>query len=315
MIIASIAALELKDILSSIVAIGVVGLGVSVAFLFLQAPDLAIVQFLFEIFALIILVRAFVKKDYHKEDPSTINKILVGLTVITLISIFLYSIPVFNLLPPFGKPLLATSQYYIDNSANDTGAANFVSSIILDYRAYDTLGELTVLFTAILGALTILRIRTQRNIIDEAAKKKEGMTLIVKTVTRVSVWMILLYGIYIILHGHLTPGGGFGGGVILALALLNVMLAYGKKFTANWLNINFLHDVEAASATLFLVVGILGIAVGGAFFANYLSKGELFHLISSGTILPLNIIIGVKVAMSLFLVVWVLAGLRLEKGE
>jgi len=315
MIIASIAALEIKDILSSIVAIGVVGLGVSIAFLFLQAPDLAIVQFLFEIFALIILVRAFLRKDYHKEDPAKINKILTGITVVTLISIFLYSVPALNHLPPFGKPLMTTSQYYIDNSAKDTGAANFVASIILDYRAYDTLGELTVLFTAILGALTILRIKSQRNIIETAKKKKDGMTVIVKTVTRVSCWMILLYGIYIILHGHLTPGGGFGGGVILALAFLNVMLAYGKKFTANWLNINFLYDVEAASATLFLLVGILGISIGGAFFANYLSKGELFHLISSGTILPLNILIGIKVAMSLFLVVWVLAGLRFEKGE
>ncbi|HVO76244.1 MAG TPA: hypothetical protein VMT35_19635, partial [Ignavibacteriaceae bacterium] len=79
--------------------------------------------------------------------------------------------------------------------------------------------------------------------------------------------------------------------------------------------INLLYDVEAASATIFLLIGILGLSIGGAFFANYLSKGELFHLISSGTILPLNILIGIKVAMSLFLVVWVLAGLRLEKGE
>lgn len=141
------------------------------------------------------------------------------------------------------------------------------------------------------------------------------MTLIVRTVTRISVWMILLYGVYIIFHGHLTPGGGFAGGVIIALALLNVMLAYGRKFTADWLNIDFLRDVEAASAVLFLLVGIIGISLGGAFLANFLSKGVLFNLISSGTILPLNIIIGIKVGMSLFLVVWVLAGLKPEKGD
>jgi multisubunit Na+/H+ antiporter MnhB subunit len=146
-------------------------------------------------------------------------------------------------------------------------------------------------------------------------QQNDGMTLIVKTVTRISVWMILLYGFYIILHGHLTPGGGFGGGVILALAFLNVMLAYGKKFTADWLKIYFLHDVEAASAVLFLVMGILGISIGGAFLANFMSKGKLFHLISSGTILPLNIIIGIKVGMSLFLVVWALASLKIGKGE
>ena len=93
------------------------------------------------------------------------------------------------------------------------------------------------------------------------------------------------------------------------------MLAYGRKFTASWLNISLLHDVEASSALLFLVVGILGISLGGAFLANFLTKGQLFHLISAGTILPLNIIIGLKVGMSLFLVVWSLASLKIEKGE
>src|SRR5512137_436803 len=111
----------------------------------------------------------------------------------------------------------------------------------------------------------------------------EGMTLIVKTITRISVWMILLYGIYIIFHGHLSPGGGFGGGVIIALALLNVMLAYGRKYTSKWLNIGFLQDVEASSALMFLVMGILGISIGGSFLANFIYKGKLFDLISSGT--------------------------------
>ena len=87
MIIGSIAALEIKDILSAVIAVGVVGLGASISFIFLQAPDLAIVQFLFEIFALIIMVRAFVKKDYHQEEPSKVNKILIGITIITLLAI------------------------------------------------------------------------------------------------------------------------------------------------------------------------------------------------------------------------------------
>ena len=66
-----------------------------------------------------------------------------------------------NLLPQFGEPLMNTAQYYLNNGAADTGAANLVTSIILDYRAYDTLGEIMVLFTAILGALTVLRIKSK----------------------------------------------------------------------------------------------------------------------------------------------------------
>ena len=83
-------------------------------------------------------------------------------------------------------------------------------------------------------------------------KNQTGMTIIVKTVTRIILWIILVYGIYIILHGHLTPGGGFGGGVIIALAFLSILLAYGRGYTAEWLNINFLHEFEASSILLFL---------------------------------------------------------------
>jgi len=145
-------------------------------------------------------------------------------------------------------------------------------------------------------------------------KQTEGMTLIVKTVTRISVWLIVLYGIYIILHGHLSPGGGFAGGVIIALALLNVMLAYGGNFVKRWVNIGFLHDVESSSAALFLALGILGMAMGGGFLANFISKGQLFHLLSAGTIPILNIIISAKVSMGLFIVVWALSVFHLDKG-
>jgi multisubunit Na+/H+ antiporter MnhB subunit len=161
MILGSIIALELKDILSSVISIGVVGLGVSVAFLFLQALDLAIVQFLFEIFALIILVRAFIGKEYHIKEPSKSHVIQTVVTIVVLVSILVLSIDVFRLLPQFGEPIFSTARHYIENGAKETGAANIVTAIILDYRAYDTLGEVTVLFTAILGVLAILRTRSK----------------------------------------------------------------------------------------------------------------------------------------------------------
>ncbi|MBN1996912.1 DUF4040 domain-containing protein [candidate division KSB1 bacterium] len=166
MILGSIVALEMKDILSAIIAIGVVGLGASIAFLLLQAPDLAIVQFLFEIFALIILVRAFTRKENHVQDPSGMNKFIVGLTVLSLLAILYFSLPVFENLPAFGAPKMTVADFYLQNGAKDTGAANLVASVILDYRAYDTLGEITILFTAILGSLTILRMKNR--------SKKEG---------------------------------------------------------------------------------------------------------------------------------------------
>lgn len=145
-------------------------------------------------------------------------------------------------------------------------------------------------------------------------RKTAGMTLIIKTVSRLLVGLIFLYGIYIILHGHLSPGGGFGGGVVLALGLLSVLLAYGREETLKWLRLGLLKDLERLSPLLFLLIGLVGMAAGSAFLANILSKGRLFTLLSSGLILPLNVVIGLKVGLSLFLVVLTMAEFDLSQG-
>jgi multisubunit Na+/H+ antiporter MnhB subunit len=144
--------------------------------------------------------------------------------------------------------------------------------------------------------------------------KTAGMTLIIKTVSRLLVGLIFLYGIYIILHGHLSPGGGFGGGVVLALGLLAILLAYGREETLKWLRLGMLMDLERLSPLLFLLIGLVGMAAGSAFLANVLSKGRLFALPSSGLILPLNVVIGLKVGLSLFLVVLTMAEFDLSQG-
>lgn len=170
MIIGAIAALEIKDVLSAIIAVGIVGLGLSVAFLFLQAPDLALVQFVFEILCMIILIRAFTHRKEHKIDLKS-NVVLVAIAVVILSVVFVLGIFAFKELPSFGKPIARIAERYLTKGPQETGSANIVTSIILDYRAYDTLGEITVLFTSILGAFTILRVigRKQRR----WTKKKE----------------------------------------------------------------------------------------------------------------------------------------------
>jgi len=141
-----------------------------------------------------------------------------------------------------------------------------------------------------------------------------GMTLIVKTVVRLIVWLIFLYGIYIIFHGHLTPGGGFGGGVVLALGFLCVLMAYGRAFIADWLPLPFLRKLDYSSLMLFLAAGLMGMAAGGAFLLNVIAKGKMFSVFSAGFIPILNILIGVKVGLSLFFAVLALAEFDLEKG-
>ncbi len=82
----------------------------------------------------------------------------------------------------------------------------------------------------------------------------KGMSLIVKTITRLTVGLILLYGIYIVLHGHVSPGGGFAGGVIIALSFIHLMLAYGKEETFKRLSKQAASVFESLGAILFLTI-------------------------------------------------------------
>lgn len=127
-----------------------------------------------------------------------------------------------------------------------------------------------------------------------------GMTLIVKTITRLTVGLILLYGIYIVLHGHLTPGGGFAGGVIIALSFIHIMLAFGKDMALKKLSMAAASVLESLGALMFLSIALVGLLGGYFFFNFFLNKGEPFHLFSAGIIPLCNIAICLKVAAGLF---------------
>jgi multicomponent Na+:H+ antiporter subunit B len=137
-------------------------------------------------------------------------------------------------------------------------------------------------------------------------KQETGMTLIVKTVTRLTVGLILLYGIYIVLHGHLTPGGGFAGGVIIALSFIHLMLAFGKEVALRKLSESLASVFESLGAIMFLSIAILGF-IGGYFFFNFfIQKGKPFELFSAGIIPLCNIAISLKVGAGLFAIFAVL---------
>jgi len=144
--------------------------------------------------------------------------------------------------------------------------------------------------------------------------KKVGMTLIVKTITRLTVGLILLFGIYIVLHGHITPGGGFAGGVIIALSFIHLMLAFGKDLALKKLSEAQASFFESLGAIMFLSIAILGF-VGGYFFLNFFSsKGEPFRLFSAGIIPLCNVAICFKVGAGLFAIFAALVFLKIGSG-
>lgn len=165
MIFAAIIAIEVKDLLSSVIAVGAVGFALSLAFLILKAPDLAITQLVVEILCLIILIRATINRDL----PLVIEGRWVFNTVSTalFVAVFLFfAYMALKELPSFGTPIMGVVKKYLEEGISKTGAVNLVAAVILDFRAYDTLGEATVLFTSVIGIMAILR-RPGRKTIEE----------------------------------------------------------------------------------------------------------------------------------------------------
>jgi multicomponent Na+:H+ antiporter subunit B len=142
----------------------------------------------------------------------------------------------------------------------------------------------------------------------------KGMTLIVKTVTRLTVGLILLFGIYIVLHGHVSPGGGFAGGVIIALSFIHMMLAFGREFALKRLSRGLASFFEESGAVMFLAIALLGYT-GGCFFLNFLRKGEPFALFSAGIIPLCNIAISLKVGAGLFCIFTALIALKITRDK
>jgi len=145
-----------------------------------------------------------------------------------------------------------------------------------------------------------------------------GMSLIVKTVTRLVTSFITMYGIYVVLYGHVSPGGGFAGGTILAAGLILVLLAFGKERTEQIVSHRAALEWDSGGALAFLVIAALGY-VAGSFFINLQALGEPYHLASAGTIPLSNVAIGAKVGAGLFGAFLALAvfrpGIRREDGR
>jgi multisubunit Na+/H+ antiporter MnhB subunit len=138
----------------------------------------------------------------------------------------------------------------------------------------------------------------------------KGMSLIVKTMTNVMIGFIFIYGIYIILHGHLTPGGGFAGGVIIAGAFVLKVLAFGSQGTAEKKSEKSASIFESIGGLLFIGVALSGLLLAGTFFLNFLPKGIPLHLLSAGIIPLCNIAISIKVGAGLFSIFLALAAVK-----
>ncbi len=190
---------------------------------------------------------------------------------------------------PFGAAPMQVGQEIVSRAPGETGAANIVTAILLGYRGFDTLGEVTILFVAATAAGLILSGAGA----GDLPKAPGGFIL--KAAADLLFPFLVVLGAYIILHGHLTPGGGFQGGAIMAAAFFIPLLAS----PTSPLNHSTAALVEGFAGTAFIVIGLASLMWGEAFLTPFLGKGTLGDLFSAGSLPLLYLAIGLKVGSEL----------------
>ena len=164
MIIGAIYALHARDLLSAVIAMGIVGYGLVICFLLLKAPDLAIVQIVVETITLVIMVAVVLDSTRQEIKVTADLRSVLNLAAafIVFAGLFYFFFLAIRNLDPLGTHTLRMSEAYVNGAVEKTGSVNLVTGVLFDFRAYDTLGEAVILYTAALGALTLLRMKGKK---------------------------------------------------------------------------------------------------------------------------------------------------------
>jgi multicomponent Na+:H+ antiporter subunit B len=153
---------------------------------------------------------------------------------------------------------------YLEEGAEEAGGPNIVTDVILNYRGFDTNGEVTVIFTALAGVMAVLAARTVEE--DEgSAEPTMSVSPVLAFVVRLIAPFIVLFSIFLVMHGHLTPGGGFQGGAILGSLVIVVSLVLGRRQAARLLPPGIRTWLHAAAVLAFFVVGLSGLVWLGSY--------------------------------------------------
>lgn len=242
------------------------------------------------------------------ENRKKLYNLFCVLACVIFIAILLAT--VFNL-PSFGSSDNPASNEvvarYLEDGMEETGAVNIVAAVILDYRAFDTFGESAVLFLSVICVMMLL-MRDKNNITPDYDREmqedeefdKIRKDVVLKRIAGLLVPLILLYGVYVIVNGHLSPGGGFSGGSIIGAGLILYSAAYGHEKVHSFLN--FKTFTAVCVGCLLTYCGAKGYSffTGANHIESHIPKGIPGNLLSAGLILPLNICVGLIVACTMY---------------
>lgn len=234
-------------------------------------------------------------------------KVSAVVCCIALITILMLAV---SYLPPVGNadnPVNnEVAAKYIEDGMQDTGAVNIVTGMILDYRAFDTFGESNVLFIATCTVLILLRNdkKKGKDSAEEAEKRdsyyEPKKDSILQKITFVLFPIIVIFGIYVILNGHLSPGGGFSGGAIIGAGLILYLNAFGFEKTERFFTEKTYKWISFCSLSFYCLAKSYSFFTGANHLESGIPLGTAGDIISSGLILPLNICVGLVVACTMY---------------
>lgn len=235
----------------------------------------------------------------------------IGVSIVScivLIGVLLYTV---SLLPEYGQEnprAVEVSDRYIEHGLEETGAVNVVAGMILDYRAFDTLGESHVLFAALLCVMILLK-KDKKNMdsrfddyyqIEKDAYFDVSKDSVMQKVGMLIVPCILVFGIYIILNGQNGPGGGFSGGAVMGAGLIIFESAFGFELVDSFFTAKVSMLISFISLTFYCFAKGYVFFMGANHLHNHIPKGIPGAILSGGLILPLNIAVGLVVACTMF---------------
>lgn len=190
-------------------------------------------------------------------------------------------------------------QRYVEKGMEETGAVNVVAGVILDYRAFDTLGESHVLYTAA-TAVFILLLSLKGDGEPELEKKIMQTDPLLRSTARILVPLIIVYGIYVILNGHLGPGGGFSGGAVIGGGLILYAIAFGFEPLDRFLNLKNYRIVVLCALCFYSFAKCYSFFCGANHLETIFQPGIPGRIFSAGLILPLNVAVGIVVACTMY---------------
>ena len=325
-----------KGLLRSIIVYMSYSLIMSIVYLLLESPDLSITEAAVGAGVTTILFFVTLKKihvidaeekiedenpdaqidmtgkqeklpDVNPKHRRLVGKIFTASGILicsAIITVLIYTV---SFLPRFGDPNNPVndevSERYIESGLEETGAVNIVTGMILDYRAFDTFGESCVLFIAVCAVMIMLRSDKQ----DDKEKENNNdrfyepkNDLILQKAAKILVPVLFMFGIYVILNGHLSPGGGFSGGALIGAGLILYTSAFGFSKTERFFTMKTFRIVTCSALTFYCVAKSYSFYTGANHIESIIPLGTPGAILSSGLILPLNICVGLVVACTMY---------------